>query len=303
MNIRELSLFKHLAATLHFGKTSQACNITPSGLTRAIQRLESELDDKLFHRDNRTVSLTPTGHLFKKYADDTIQRWMELQNELAADHNPRGEISLYCSVTAMMSILPDLLAQFRTQFPGIAVNIDTGDPAKALTKLQEEEVDLTIAALPDKLPPSLQYIKIVETPLLFIGSKNYPEIVKNNTESISWDITPLILAEQGLSRTRLDKWLKDHNIQPNIYAQVAGNEAIIAMVNMGCGIGLIPELVLEKSPLQKQITILKQGPDLGIFTVAICTKRKNRNKQAVQHFWDVAQQSTKSPNYRLGSIR
>ena len=292
MNIRELTLFKHLATTLHFGKTSQACNITPSGLTRAIQRLESELDDKLFHRDNRTVSLTPTGHIFKKYADDTIQRWMVLQNELAGEDNPGGEISLYCSVTAMMSILPDLLARFRNQFPGIAVKIDTGDAAKALTKLQEEEVDLTIAALPDKLPSNLQYIKIIETPLLFIGSKNYPEIVKNNTKSISWDTTPLILAEQGLSRTRLDKWLKNRNIQPNIYAQVAGNEAIIAMVNMGCGIGLIPELVQEKSPLQKQITTLEQGPNLGNFTVAICTKRKNRNKQAVQHFWGVAQQST-----------
>ena len=43
MNIQELKLFKHLTGTLHFGRTSQACNITPSALTRTIQRLEEEV--------------------------------------------------------------------------------------------------------------------------------------------------------------------------------------------------------------------------------------------------------------------
>ena len=49
MDIRDLKLFRHLADSLHFGRTSQACNITPSGMTRTIQRLEAELNKTLEH--------------------------------------------------------------------------------------------------------------------------------------------------------------------------------------------------------------------------------------------------------------
>lgn len=48
MNIRELELFRHLASSLHFGKSALECNITPSGLTRTIQRMESEIGESLF---------------------------------------------------------------------------------------------------------------------------------------------------------------------------------------------------------------------------------------------------------------
>lgn len=294
MNIRELSLFKHLATSLHFGKTSKACNITPSGLTRTIQRLENELDKQLFYRDNRTVTLTTEGQVFKKYADDVLQRWLELQNELTTDDELYGEISVYGSVTAMMSILPDILANFRRQFPEVAVNIHTGDAAKALERLQEGAVDITIAALPDNLPPNLHFIEILETPLICIGSPGYPEVIRRKNGLIDWEQTPLILAERGLSRKRLYNWLKNSGIQPNIYAQVAGNEAIIAMVNMGCGIGIIPELVLQTSPLKDQISILEGAPELGNFTVGVCTKTKNRKRRVVKHFWEVARQSSQT---------
>ncbi len=289
MNIQELTLFRHLAISLHFGKTSQACNITPSGLTRAIQRLESETGFQPFYRDNRSVSLTPEGEAFRKYADETLQRWEQLQTELAKDKKVRGEISLYCSVTAMVSFLPDILASFREQYPEVNVNIQTGDAALALTKLLDGDVDLTIAALPDRLPKAVETVNITRTPLIFIGSKRFPDSIHYDNHNINFGKTPLIMAERGLSRKRLDHWFKQNGISPNIYAQVAGNEAIIAMVSIGCGIGFIPKVVLEKSIFQDQVRVMTNGPDLGHFNIGICTKGKNRQRPVIQHFWEVAE--------------
>ncbi|RJX28067.1 MAG: HTH-type transcriptional activator IlvY, partial [Desulfurivibrio sp.] len=62
--------------------------------------------------------------------------------------------------------------------------------------------------------------------------------------------------ERGLGRRRLDKWFQERGITPNIYAQVAGNEAIITMVGLGCGIGVVPQLVLDKSPMLDQVITL-----------------------------------------------
>jgi LysR family transcriptional regulator, positive regulator for ilvC len=286
MDIRDLKLFRHLADSLHFGRTSQACNITPSGLTRTIQRLEIELNKQLFVRDNRCVALTPAGIIFRDYAEDVIQRWNELQKSFSTDSVLRGELSLYCSVTAIFSILPEILERFRKAYPEVHINLQTGDAAMALARLLKGEVDVTVAALPDKRPPQLEFIKILETPLLFVAPARFPEtILYAGDGSIDWQRTPLILAERGLSRTRAERWFAEEKIQPTLYAQVAGNEAIITMVSLGCGVGIVPALVLEKSPLQDQVTVLDGAPHLKPFSVGICTVGKNRVNPIVQAFW------------------
>ncbi len=287
MNIRELQLFRHLSGTLHFGRTSQACNITPSGLSRTIQRLEEMVGKSLFVRDKRSVELTEAGRIFQEYADDAIQRWETLQHSLSEDGVLRGELSLYCSVTAILSILPEILERFRKAYPEILIHLQTGDAAMALSKLQNRDVDVTIAALPDTLPRRLEFFEIIKTPLIFIGSRGYPgSVIRDEKGKIDWHKTPLILAERGLSRKRVERWFADKGIVPNIYAQVAGNEAIITMVSLGCGVGVIPELVLEKSPLQDQVSVLVANPELEPFAVGVCTSSKNRSSPIVQAFME-----------------
>jgi LysR family positive regulator for ilvC len=292
MNIREIKLFQHLSETLHFGRTSRACNITPSALTRAVQRLEAEVGEQLFIRDNRSVSLTPAGELYKKYAEEATTRWQDLQNKLAGDNLLGGEISLYCSVTAAYSILPSILGIFRKEHPSVHINLQTGDAAQALTKLINGEVDVTIAALPKKQPKGISCLKIIETPLVFIAPKSFPETVIMESQEIDWTRTPIIMAEQGLSRDRINRWFAGKNIQPAIYAQVAGNEAIIAMVSLGCGVGVVPQLVIEKSPMQDQIRILNVTPQLTPFSIGICTAKKNMAHPKIQAFWSIVKQET-----------
>lgn len=288
MDIHQLKLFRHLTGTLHFGKTSRACNITPSALTRMIQRLESDVGKTLFNRDNRTVELTAAGETFKRYAEDVMQRWNELHNDLTRDDHMRGNISLYGSVTAVYSILPNILTTYRKRYPEVQINLETGDAAMALTLLQNGEADLSIAALPGKKPAGVEMMKITETPLVFIAPVNFPETVIYGDNGVDWQRTPLIIADQGLSRERFERWLDNENISPNIYAQVAGNEAIIAMVSLGCGVGIVPRLVLEKSPLGNEVRILKHSPRLKPFSIGVCTLKKNMKNPRIAAFWKVA---------------
>lgn len=287
MDIDKLKIFRHLARSLHFGRTSQACNITPSGLTRTIQRLEAEVGRQLLTRDRRSVSLTPAGIAFRDYAEEAIQRWNRLQSELAGDNTPAGEISLYCSVTAILSILPDIFSRFRRTYPEILIHLQTGDAAMAIGKLQNGEADVSIAALPEQIPEQLEFVEIATTPLLFIGPSRFPETVVRNGTGIDWRQTPVILAERGLSRHRAERWFSDKGIQPSIHSQVAGNEAIIAMVAMGCGVGVVPGLVLDKSPFKDQVDILETTPRLEPFRVGACTLARNRRNPAVRSFWQV----------------
>ena len=289
MNIRELELFKHLATTLHFGRTSVECNITASGLTRTIQRLENEVGEALFFRNNRSVSLTQAGIFFKEYCEESISRWSILQNRLQSDTTLRGKLTLYCSVTAIFSILPQIFRRFRKTHPEVTIHVQTGDAAKALNKLQTREVDIAVAALPYRQPEGIAFIALLQTPLVFILPKSSPEIVSYSLGVIDWGKTPVILPSEGLSRIRGERWFAEKGIRPHIYAQVSGNEAIIAMVSMGCGVGIVPLLVLEKSSLKSEVEIIELKPQLTPFTVGVCTLHKNKCNQVVQSFWEIVE--------------
>ncbi len=290
MEIRTLELFQHLAASLHFGRTSRACNITPSALSRAIQRLEGEVGVRLFVRDNRSVQLSREGEVFRSYAENVLQRWSLLQDELAADSRLRGDLSLYCSVTAAYSILPDILRDFRLQYPLVHISLQTGDVARALTRLDNHEADVTIAALPDRRSGRLRWLKITETPLVFICSVAAAPWLGETRDKRAWDRIPLILPELGLSRDRVDRWFAGQGLEADIYARVAGNEAIIAMVSLGCGVGVVPRLVLERSPLREQIQIVEQAPKLEPFSIGLCTLEKNMANPRVEALWRTATQ-------------
>ena len=288
MDMEELKLFRHLAESLHFGKTSRACHVTPSALTRTIQRIEAEVEDRLFDRDNRSVRLTKAGEALKHYAEESIERWQELKNSIAASSALHGEISLYCSVTAAYSILPGILGRFRKACPEVQIKLQTGDAAQGLNRLRNGEVEVIIDALPEKSPAGLEFMPLTDTPLVFIAPLAFPETVSYDGPEIDWCKTPVIMAEQGLGRERLEEWFAARGIIPNISAQVAGNEAIIAIVSLGCGVGVVPGLVLEKSPLQEQITVLDISPPLAPFSLGVCTAKKNLRNPRVLAFWEIA---------------
>ena len=286
MDIRAIKIFHHLSRSLHFGRTSRACHLTPSALTRTIQRIEEEIGTPLFQRDRRTVTLTQAGEIFKRYAEEAIARWQALQGELAGDDQTlRGEISLFCSVTAATSILPRFLRTFRMNHPGVQIKLQTGDAAEALDRLTHREAEVTIAALPERMPPSVVFVELAQTPLVFIESCQDGGLVTAGLEGTDWQQIPVILAERGLSRVRIDQWFREKGIRPNVYAEVAGNEALLAMVSLGCGIGVVPELVLEKSPLREQVRICRVEPGLAPFIIGACTLEKNLHNPVIRAFW------------------
>ncbi len=81
-------------------------------------------------------------------------------------------------------------------------------------------------------------------------------------------------------------------MKPEIYAEVAGNEAIIAMVNLGCGIGLVPEMVLDKSPVSENIDKIDFNPPLKPYSIGICIHKNGLENKIVNAFWQTATKFT-----------
>jgi LysR family positive regulator for ilvC len=289
MDTRLLKQFVTLAETLHFGRASDICHVSPSALSRRIRQLETDVGARLFERDNRSVELTSAGQRFLGYARDSLAQWDAFRNELMAEAGElRGEVSMYCSVTASYSFLFDLLSEFRRQHPRIEIKLHTGDPEDAVRRVIAGEEDIAIGARPARLQAGLAFKPIATTPLVFIaasGDRAYAGLSGSKAVAARWSKTPMILSETGLARRRVDDWMRRIKVQPLIYAQVAGNEAIVSMVSLGFGVGVVPKIVLDNSPLAKQVRILKVEPELDAYDVGLFALEKKLRNPVIEAFW------------------
>ena len=287
MDIAKLKLFCALANTLHFGRAAAASHVSPSTISRSLKQLEDDLGTTLFERNNRSVALTHEGQSFLLFAREVLQQWDTYQESLLAQADQlRGQLSIYCSVTASYSFLFDILTEFRVNHPGIAIKLHTGDPAQSIERVLAGNEDIAIAAKPDKLPAGISFKLIARSPLIFIAPRDdktwHPP---TSTAQDFWRTIPMIISEEGLARERLDAWFTAQQTRPNIYAEVKGNEAIVSMVSLGFGVGVLPKIVLDNSPLSDRVQALHHQPDLGPYDLGICVMEKRLKSPIISAFW------------------
>lgn len=289
MDNRSLKQFINLAESLHFGRASEVSNVSPSALSRSIARIEEEVGVTLFERNNRSVSLTHAGKLFLGYARDSLGEWDTIHNTLMEEAAQlHGEVSMYCSVTASYSFLFEILTRFRRDYPSIEIKLHTGDPEDAIARVLAGSEDIAIGARPGRMPAGLAFKPIAVSPLVFIAARE-ADLKQDGgifTETGTKERTPMILPERGLARRRVDDWFRDRGISPRVYVQVAGNEAIVSMVSLGLGVGVVPQIVLENSPLADKVQVLKVRPRLKAYEVGLFTLEKKLGSPIIKAFWD-----------------
>lgn len=125
MDLRDLKTFLHLAESRHFGRSARAMHVSPSTLSRQIQRLEEDLGQPLFVRDNRTVTLTEAGEELRTFAQQTLLQYQQLRHVIDQQGpSLSGELHIFCSVTAAYSHLPPILDRFRAAHPSVEISLD-----------------------------------------------------------------------------------------------------------------------------------------------------------------------------------
>ncbi|NKB77489.1 MAG: HTH-type transcriptional activator IlvY [Gammaproteobacteria bacterium] len=297
MDVRACQVFLKLSETLHFGQTAEECNLSPSAVSRLIQRLEQAVEQKLLQRDNRRVCLTPAGRHFQDYARKVVDDWQQLRRDFSqSEAELSGEVSVFGSVTASYSILNQILPTMRESYPGIEIKLRTGDQADGIERVLGGREDSAIVAMPDDFPDKLSFLPLRTTPLKLIGpnmpsaSTRILDQCQTDGSDPDWSKVPIVLAERGLARERLLQQLQLFKCKPLIYAQVAGHEAVVSMVSLGFGIALVPELVIEHSPQRQNVRILPWLNDLPAFQLGLCAMHEHLDDPLLNAFWECVRQ-------------
>ena len=289
MELRELELFLHLGRSLNYGRTSLECHVSAATLTRTIQRLEARVGARLLDRGPRGVVLTAEGRRFTAYAEKALELWAGYR--AGSEEDLTGELRIFATVTACQTLLPDLLKPLRVQHPQIRLDIRTGDAAAALARLDEGEVDAAVAGIPKRLPQSLVARTVAVTDLVLVRAhetpSNTPLDAPPDTSAGGWGGValegPYVVPARGLVRENAFRWFRRMRVRPTIAAEADGHEALLALVALGCGVGVVPRLVLESSAVRDQLEELPA--DLEPLTIGLCARRADLHRPLVAALW------------------
>ena len=297
MDTRALSVFLSVADTLNFSRSGELLHMSVSAVSRTIRRLEDELGQPLLERDNRSVRLTGAGGEFREYARRSLADWSRLRRKLGSEEELAGEVSLYCSVTASYSVLAPILESFRSAHPSVEIMMHTGDQADGISHVLDGQDDVAVSGRPDQLPQRLEFLPLLDTPLHLwaptadCAVRQWVEAGRAASSGFDWGSVPFIVPERGVTKEILDRWLRERDIRPRVYAQVAGHEAIVAMVSLGLGIGLAPELVVRASGMAESVSKIEVADGMPPLTIGLCSLKQRLLSPVVKSLWDVAGQT------------
>lgn len=142
MNLQHLEYFKVIAETKNFTTASNILSVTQPALSKAISKLEEELEVSLFEREGRNIKITKFGEAFLKYADSAlieIQRGKEkIQN---MKENNENVISIASTDCIGVTFIPFIISNFFNDNLQVRFNINNQSTEEIFKDLKYGRID------------------------------------------------------------------------------------------------------------------------------------------------------------------
>ena len=174
MELRQLEYFVAVARHRHFGRAAEAVYVTQPALSQQVQRLEAELGLALLRRTSRGVELTPAG-------EDLLGRAEAILGEVAKARGAmdehagvmRGTVRV-AATTADALHLPEVLAAFHREHPGVRLALRHASASEVLALLRRGAVDLAVLSLGREPADGLTVTALADEPLRAIAPPDEP---------------------------------------------------------------------------------------------------------------------------------
>src|SRR5882757_2830786 len=197
MDFDQLETFLEVARLSSFSRAAEKRFRTQPAISSQIRSLEEEVGAKLLDRSGGKVSITAPGKLFQRFAEETIAARKATVSAIAeTERVPRGEIIVGANEGTCLHILPEVFAEFKKQYPDVAVNIKRSDYAKILESVIDNSVDFGVISLP-VTDTRLTVVTIHRDELVIIVPPQHPLAKQKSATLAEVASYPLIMPKSG----------------------------------------------------------------------------------------------------------
>ncbi len=239
VTFRQLRVFSEAARQLSFAEAARVLHLTPPAVSMQIKELETQVGLPLFDRQGRQVQLTMAGEYVLVYARRILAGLKDAEDAVARLRKLEAGRLTIGMVSTAKYFLPQLLARFRAEHPGVEIRLASGNREQLVKMLQASEVDIAIMGRP---PTELatRAEPFAAHPHGFVASPAHP-LTRMGT------LTPSQLAEHAFisreagsgTRAALARFLDDEHVTLDVVMEMGSNETIKQAVMAGMGISFL----------------------------------------------------------------
>lgn len=294
MELRDIKSFLEVANHNSFTKATEYSYLSQPSLSKAVKKLEEELQVKLFDRSTRHIELTDAGKIVYRQGQQALNLLNELPNLLnELIEIDTGEIKIGIPPLIGTLFFPNIARTFHDQYPNVKLElVELG--AKLIEQLVEEsKIDVGLIVLPvDELVFNV-YPFINDEFVLYIN-QDHP-LAKRTSIALSElkDEQFIIFTKDFALHDFIINTCKEAGFTPTISYKSSQWDLILELVASNLGITLLPKSIFEKqnNPIIKTISL--QKPSL-LWQLAIVTKKDAYQSFALRKFLQMFTKDSKS---------
>jgi len=270
INLNLYKIFYEVATNESISNASKKLVITQSAVSKAIKKLEEDLNTKLFYRNSKGVKLTEKGEELLFYVEEAFNNLITAERTMIESETlNKGKISIGVPSQIGSFYIFEEIANFHKKYPNIEITIISKTTTQLLKLLERHEIDFII----DTSPINSKIDDIVIKPLIEIENcfvvKSDSSISVDKIKSIK-DLSnyPLVLPIKGTdNRKQLDKIFEKNSVELNNVINIHTSEMIAGSIKKDLGIGYIIYDVIKDNVENGEFKIVDIKENLPRITI------------------------------------
>lgn len=243
MKLQQLRFLSAIAKyNLNISAAAEKLYTSQPGVSKQIKMLEEELGVQLFNRNGKHLThVTPVGKRVIEKADlilSEVANIKAIANEQRDDN--AGTLTLATTHTQARYVLPDVIKQFKQEFPDVRLNLIQGTPERISEMAVTGEADFAVATEAISTYAELIMMPAYRWNRCVVVPKGHELTFAKRVSLSALADYPLVTYVKGLTgRGKMDAAFDAEGVQPDLVFTATDADVIKTYVRSGLGIGLI----------------------------------------------------------------
>ena len=264
-----------------FTRAAQELDYAQSSISKMVADLEHEWGITLLERSKSGVCLTSAGEQILPFLRRVLNDHQELEGQICRMNGiETGVVRIGTFASVAINWLPNMFAALQKDYPGIEYEMLLGDYGEVEQWIKEGRVDCGFLRLPTVPQFDTIMLKQDEYKVVLPAGHRLAEQETIAIEELNG--LPFLLLEHG-GKTEVSDLLERAHVQPDVRFTTWEDFAIMAMVEKGMGVSILPDMILRRIPYRVEIRSL-QKPYYR--SIGLALKNRTHHTPVVRKFID-----------------
>jgi DNA-binding transcriptional LysR family regulator len=269
MELHQLEYFVAVVEEASFTRAAARVHVAQPGVSAQVRRLEAELGQQLLDRSGRSVRLTEVGTAVLPFARAALRAVSDARQ--AVDQLAglvRGQVAVGMVSGCSVQVLPELLAEFRSRYPGVSVTLSEDASDRLVEFLRDGRLDLALIGSAGGAVRGIETATVADEALVAAAGEDDPLAAASEDDPLAArsvvsldDLRdqPLVSLPRGTGvRAAFDAACATAGFEPRIVLEASALPMVARLAAMGLGVAILPastpaslDLPLRVLPIQR----------------------------------------------------